>query len=273
MTDVETEDLRRFVELWQRAAADLVALARSIPEDEWDLPTDCAGWSVKDHVAHTAHLEAVLAGAPEETLHVDEAPHLRGLMSYYTEQGVLARRGRDMESLVVEIEQSAATRYAELQADPPSDGDAPAPRSPGGVGWSVRTLLSNRPFDIWMHEQDIRRATGRPGGYDSPAAAHVISTLGRALPMVVGKRLSPPPGTTVRVQVPDAGEEWTVRVGEDGRAGLETPDVEATTTARLSPEDFVVLAGGRRTPEETTAHVSGDEELGRRLLAKLAITP
>ena len=40
-------------------------------------------------------------------------------MNYYTEQGVLARRDRDMAALADEIEQAVATRYAELQADPP----------------------------------------------------------------------------------------------------------------------------------------------------------
>ncbi len=273
MSDPETDDLARLVELWQRAITDLLALARSLPVDEWDLPTDCPGWSVKDHVAHTAHLEAVLAGAPEETLEVAKAPHLRGLMNYYTEQGVLARRDRDMEALATEIARSVATRLRELQADPPTDGDAPAPRTPGGVGWSTGKLLANRPFDIWVHEQDIRRATDRPGGYDSPAAAHVISTLGRGLPMVVGKRLAPPPGSVVRVQVPDASEEWTVQVGPDGRAQLAMPDAEANATVVLSPEDFVVLAAGRRTPEQTSAHVTGDEELGHRLLGAMAITP
>ena len=56
--------LARLVEIWHEACADFVALAREIPREQWDLPTDLAGWSVKDNVAHTAHLEAVLAGAP-----------------------------------------------------------------------------------------------------------------------------------------------------------------------------------------------------------------
>ncbi len=42
-------------------------------------------------------------------------------MSYYTEQGVLARRDRDMAELADEIEQAVATRYAALRADPPTD--------------------------------------------------------------------------------------------------------------------------------------------------------
>jgi uncharacterized protein (TIGR03083 family) len=265
--------LTELIETWHEACTRFVALVREIPPEQWDLPTDLDGWSVKDNVAHTAHLEAVLAGAPEETIEVAEAPHLRGLMNYYTEQGVLARRDRDMAALADEIEQAVETRYAELLAEPPTDPSAAPPRTPGGAPWDTKTLLSNRPLDVWMHEQDVRRAIDRPGGYDCAAATHVLRTFGKALPMVVGKRVGPPPGTTVRVDVPDAGLSWSVRVGDDGRAAVVDGDGPATTAVTLSPEDFVVLAGGRRPPDVTDPRVDGDVELGRRLLAALAVTP
>ncbi len=271
------ERLVRWVEIWHRACTDFVSLARAIPREQWDLPTDLAGWSVKDNVAHTAHLEAVLAGTPEETIHVEEAPHLKGPMSYYTEQGVLARRDRDMESLADELEDAVATRYAALRANPPTDGSAAPPKTPGGIPWDTHTLLRNRPLDVWMHDQDIRRAIDRPGGYDSPVAEHVLGVYGLSLPMVVGKRVAPPPGTTVRVAVPAAGRTWTVAVGEDGRAApVDDPDddgVPATATVTLSPEDFVVLVGGRRPPEATRPSFEGDEDLGRRLIQVLSVTP
>jgi uncharacterized protein (TIGR03083 family) len=277
MSSPEQDQLARLVEVWHVACANFVALARSLPREQWDLPTDLEGWSVKDNVAHTAHLEAVLAGAPEETLEVAAAPHLVSFVNFYTEQGVLARRGRDMAELTDEIERSVALRYAELQAAPPTDGRASPPRTPGGAGWNVQTLLGNRPVDVWMHEQDVRRAVGRPGGYDSPAAAHTLRALGRALPMVVGKRVAPPPGTTIRVDVPDAGLCWTVQVGDDGRAaalaGEVAGEVAPTTTVSLSAEDFVVLSGGRRGPETTTPVIEGDAETAQRLLSQMAVTP
>jgi len=272
MTDPD-ESLARLVELWYGACSDFVALAREIPREQWDLPTDLEGWTVKDNVAHTAHLEAVLAGAPEETIEVGEAPHLKGLMNYYTEQGVLARRDRDMQSLADEIEQAVATRHDALMADPPTDGSAKPAKTPGDIGWDTHRLLSNRPVDVWMHEQDIRRAIGRPGGYSSPAAAHVLDVFGQALPMVVGKRVAPPVGTTVTLEVPDAGLSWTVRVGDDGRCAPVDEATTSTTTVRLSPEDFVVLAGGRRTPDATQPKIEGDEDLGHQLLRVLAVTP
>ncbi len=275
MTDAPEPDDRLvgLVEIWYAACTDFVALVREIPPEQWDLPTDLAGWSVKDNVAHTAHLEAVLAGAPEEMIEVAEAPHLKSPMSYYTEQGVLARRDRDMESLAEEIEQSVATRYAALQATPPTDPKAAPPRTPGGVPWDTRTLLNNRPFDVWMHEQDIRRAIERPGGFGGPPAEHVLRTLGRSLPMVVGKRVAPPVGTTIRVEVPEAGLRWSVRVGDDGRAAATDDALAAATTVTLSAEDFVVLAGGRRPVDTTQPRITGDEEIGRRLVESLAVTP
>jgi uncharacterized protein (TIGR03083 family) len=265
--------LVRLVEIWHHACTDFVALAREIPPEQWQLPTDLDGWCVKDNVAHTAHLEAVLAGAPEETLAVAEAPHLSSPTSFYTEQGVLARRDRDMETLTAELEQAVAARYSALQAEPPTDPKAAPPKTPGDAPWDFQTLLNNRPVDVWMHEQDIRRAIRRPGGYDSPVADHVLRTLGRSLSMVVGKRVSPPIGTTVRLEVPEAGLSWSARVGDDGRAAPVDDDVEATTTVTLSPEDFVVLAGGRRPPSATQPLIAGDEELGQRLLESMAVTP
>jgi uncharacterized protein (TIGR03083 family) len=272
MTDADAR-LAQLVETWHSACTQFVALARELPREQWDLPTDLEGWSVRDNVAHTAHLEAVLAGAPEETIEVAEAPHLKSLMSFYTEQGVLARRDRDVTSLADEIEQSVATRYAELLADPPTDPKAAPPRTPGGVPWDFQTLLSNRPLDVWMHEQDIRRATDRPGGYDSPVADHVLRTFGRGLPMVVGKRVSPPAGTTVRLEVPEADLGWTVQVGDDGRASVAGDDVQPDATIALRPEDYVVLAGGRRAAAETDPRISGDEQLATRVLESLAVTP
>ncbi|HEX4189597.1 MAG TPA: maleylpyruvate isomerase family mycothiol-dependent enzyme [Marmoricola sp.] len=265
--------LAELVETWRAAIAELVALARTIPEDQWDLPTDLEGWSVKDNVAHTAHLESVLAGGPEETVAVDAAPHIKDLGGFYTEQGVLARREKDMGALADEIEQSAAARYAELQADPPTDGAAAPPRTPAGIGWNNQTLLSNRPLDVWMHEQDVRRAIGAPGGYDSAAAAHTIRQFGGALPMVLGKRVAPPIGTSVQIDVTDAGQSWTAVIGEDGRAGRSETVDAPTVRISLSAEDLIVLAGGRRDLDATSPTYDGDAALGRAVLSSFCVTP
>ena len=88
--------LQEYVDTFDTAVAAFLDVVREVPEAQWEAPTDLDGWTVHDVVSHTAHLEAVLAGAPEETVAVPEGlDRLDSMSKRYTEQGVIARRGRD----------------------------------------------------------------------------------------------------------------------------------------------------------------------------------
>jgi hypothetical protein len=94
------------------------------------------------------------------------------------------------------------------------------------------------------------------------------------LPHVVG-RLAAPPGTVVTVdadgEVPVAA---TVRVAAGGQAVAENAaEAGATATVRMSTESLGRLAGGRVDPAAAAVEIEGDQELGRRLLAELNISP
>lgn len=269
MSDAEL--LAGYVETWKRACADFVALGRSLNPDQLHLATDLEGWDVFDNIAHTAHLEHVLATGEEETLEFEAGPHVKGVTGWYTEQGVVARRERDIADVLDELESAVKSRTADLDAAPPTDGKAMPPRTPGDVPWNNETLLGNRPLDVWMHEQDIRRAIGRPGGYDSPAAEHTIHRLAGGLPLVLGKRVAPPAGTSVRIDIEGVASIGAA-VGEDGRASFTVPE-EPNAGIAMSAETFVVLAGGRRPPDAVEYTVTGDEALGQAVVANLAITP
>src|SRR6187397_2323648 len=69
-------ELAGYVEVWWQAVNDFLDLLEQLPEEEWTTPTDLAGWDVKACAAHTAHLEGILAGNPEETAEVGEPPHV-----------------------------------------------------------------------------------------------------------------------------------------------------------------------------------------------------
>ncbi len=120
----DAERLAGYVEVWKGAVDDFVALLEQVPEDDWTTPTDLPGWDVKALAAHTAHLEGVLAGNPEETADVGEPPHVTGLMGLYTEIGVVNRRDRSGAEIVAEIREVTDRRYEQLRADPPTDADA-----------------------------------------------------------------------------------------------------------------------------------------------------
>lgn len=269
----DRELLSGYVGAWWQAINDFTDLLEELSVADWAKPTDLPGWDVKAVASHVAHLESVLAGQPEETADVGEPPHVTGLMGLYTEVGVVNRRDASPDAIINEIRSAATARHTALLADPPTDGGAKPERIFGGVPWDWRTLLRNRPLDVWMHEQDIRRAVDRPGGMDSIAARHTADYLAEGLGYVVAKRVGAPAGTTVVLEL-DGSAPIGFEVGDTGRGDrLPEPPAEPTVLLRMEREALILLAGGRGAPETGTVAVVGDDELGRRILDAMAITP
>ena len=267
-------DLQQHVDTWWASVGDLLDLAGELEPADWDAPTDLAGWDVRAVLSHVAHLEGVLGGAPHEQAEVPEdLPHVHGLMGQFTEIGVITRRDADPAQIVEEIRRYTAVRHDELLADPPTDPAALAPGIFGAIGWPTGTLLRNRPLDIWMHEQDVRRAVGRPGNLDTPGAQHSAGYLLESLGFVLGKRLKAASGTTLVAYV-EGHDPVAVTVGDDGR-GRTLPALpsEPDVTLRMDRETLILLAGGRRPAAAADVTAEGDLELAARFLTALAVTP
>lgn len=268
-----TDRLLTYIDVWWHAVGDFVALAATLAEDDWSRATDLPGWDVKAVVSHVAHLEGILGGAPGEHAEVGDAPHVRGPMGQFTEIGVLTRRETPPAEIVDQVRRYAAARHDALVAEPPTDPTAPAPGLFGAIGWDTARLLRNRPLDVWMHEQDVRRAVGRPGGMDSPGAEHATAYLLESLGFVLAKRAAAAPGTTLAAHVGD-GPTTAYGVGEDGRGHLlAAVPADPTVTLRMGRETFIRLAGGRGTVEPTAVAIDGDTDLGVRIVENLSVTP
>lgn len=265
------EELAGYVEVWWEAVDAFLGVLEHVPDDAWHTPSDLPGWDVHDIAAHTAHLEALLAGAEHDSVDIGEPPHVRGSMGQFTEQGVVARKDRTPDDLINEIRTSTTARRTALLEDPPTDPAAPAPGVFGLIGWDTRRLLRNRPLDLWMHEQDIRRALGMPGGLDSPAAAHTADYLAESLGIVVAKRAKAPAGTRVVLDID--GHARAVEVNDAGRAVPVEVPADPTVTIRTDRESFVLLAGGRRKPESGRVQLAGDPVLAERIVEVMAVTP
>ena len=267
-------DLQEYVDNWWVSVEDVVSLAEELRPEEWDLPTDLPGWDVRAVLSHVAHLEGVLGGGPHEQADVPaELAHVTGPMGQFTEIGVITRRDTPPAEIVDQIRRYATARHDDLLAQPPTDPEAPAPGIFGAIGWSNRTLLRNRPLDVWMHEQDVRRATGRPGNLDTPGARHSATYLLESLGFVLGKRVGAEPGTTLVVYV-EGHPPTAVTVDDSGRGGAlaEVPSAP-TATLRMDRESFLLLAGGRRPAAAENVTVEGDSDLAARVLTALAVTP
>ncbi|WP_169797311.1 maleylpyruvate isomerase family mycothiol-dependent enzyme [Janibacter limosus] len=258
--------------LWDETSQDLLAVLRELTDDDWARPA-LPGWSVQDVLAHLAHLESEAAEMPQpEGGRIDIAGEgNRPMPRDITEVGVVARRGRSAAELLEELE-TACVRRREVLADLDiSDLKAPAPGLVGELGWDLDTWLRNRPIDLWVHEQDIRVATGSPVVTASAGAAHVAALMTRVFPISL-RRL--PSGTAVVAHITGPqGRVLAGRVGEDGRAAPFDPSEGSDVTLEMDDVTWLRLTGGRITPDEAQVGISGDEGTAAIVLGRFNVTP
>ena len=146
----------------------VIALAEGLAPGDWDLPTACPGWSVKDNVVHVVSVEAMLLGRPTpEVALPDDLPHVRNDFGRVNEQWIESYRGRSTTEVLADLRGVIAERRAALAGMDQADFDAESftPAGPDSYGRFMRV----RVMDMWMHEQDIREAVGRPGHEDGQA--------------------------------------------------------------------------------------------------------
>lgn len=250
-------------------------LAASLDDADWEAPTDLPGWSVKDNISHIIGTERMIIGEPAPEVDVSHLPHLTGPFPAAMEPWVEARRDTPPAEVLTELREVTRGRVATLEAMTDEELDT--------VGWSpigdvpFRTFMRVRVFDCWMHEQDIRRATGRPGHLDGPAVEVALERFEQALGFIVGKKAGAPDGSTVVFDL-TAPTPRRYAVAVDGRAKV-VPDIpgDPTVTITMPLATFVALGGGRWSADDPRAVGSvactGDTELGARVIANMAFTP
>jgi uncharacterized protein (TIGR03083 family) len=242
----------------------MASLGDLLTEAEWKLPTECPGWSVQDNLAHIIGIECTILGRPDPNVEAGDGDHIKNDVGRANEVWVEAYRDRPGAEVLEAFRSVTGERLEGLRA-PGMDFGAES-WSPIGPG-TVRDLLPFRVFDSWVHEQDMRRAVGRPGGWDGATATASLDKVVEVMPMVVGKRVKPADGTVVLFEVIGPAARDVVIEMEDGRARLrDEPSVAPTVKIRLSGEVFVRLGTGRGDVDvilgSGTVEISGDAEIG-----------
>ena len=151
-----TEELERFEEL-----------IRSLDDEGWQAPTRCEGWTSADVAAHVVGTLSEIAngrfdgiGSPEGIARV-----------------VAERKGRSPAELGDELQQ-ARKAGADILAS--FDDESWAGPGPNDVSPSVGEGVEALWYDAYIHNQDIRAATGRPaerGPGLRVAVAHLADLL------------------------------------------------------------------------------------------------
>jgi hypothetical protein len=143
-------------------------------------------------------------------------------------------------------------------------GDRPAPN------W----LRVAREFtERWVHQQQIRDATGRPGLREARWVGPLLDTFAHSLPVAL-RDIDAPEGTVVEVAatgegggrwaVARRGDEWRLTAEAGGRpSSVVTVDVETLWRLYTKAID--------RDGARARAHMEGDETLASAVLAARAI--
>lgn len=235
--------------------------------------TDLPGWSVQDNVSHIVDIEQRLDGRPGPEHTPADLSHTRSEFGALNEVGVDWRRSRTGAEVLEEFRTTTSERLARFRAYGPDDFEADSwtPLGPG----KVRDLLPIRTLDCWVHEQDIRRALGRPGHTSGPAAETALDRLFGAFGYVVGKKAGVPEGTVVRLSVEGSR---TVTVGmTDGRAGPAPDDAEPDAEIVCDLPTYIALATGRwdrsTALQRGVLKLGGDEDMAGRVADALNVMP
>ncbi|UNO41041.1 maleylpyruvate isomerase family mycothiol-dependent enzyme [Streptomyces sp. MST-110588] len=268
--------LQPYIDAWTHSIEAISELVTPLTEGEWSRPTDLPGWSVRDVVSHIIGVECEMLGDPRpiHTLPRDLF-HVRTDFARRMELQVDVRRHHTGPEMTAELEYTVIRRARSLRNETRSPETVL--RGPLGEERSLQFLLRQRAFDVWVHEQDLRRALNAPGNLDSPGAQITRDLLLLALPKVVAKDAGAPAGSSVVVDVGGPVEFMrTVRVDAQGVGTVDASvPLGPAVTLSMDWEVYMRLACGRVRPAAVAEQIKidGDRALADSILGNFAITP
>ncbi|MFI9767525.1 maleylpyruvate isomerase family mycothiol-dependent enzyme [Streptomyces sp. NPDC052415] len=267
--------LQPYADAWTHSIEAISELVLPLVEGEWNRRTPCPGWSVRDVVSHVIGLDCEMLGDPRpiHTLPRDLF-HVTNDQQRYMEMQVDVRRHHTAPEMTSELEYTVIRRNRQLRNESRDPGTKV--RGPLGTEHTLEEAMRGHAFNVWVHEQDLRAALGRPGNLDSPGAQVARDVLLAALPDIVAVRAEAPRSSAIVFDVHGPVEFLrTIRVDIQGRGTLETaPALGPAAALSLDWETFVRLACGRVTPEGVADRIKaeGDLALAGAILRNFTVT-
>jgi uncharacterized protein (TIGR03083 family) len=231
------------IEAFARAAAAFDAVLVSLDESAWSLPV-LRDLDVQALVGHLIGVEAdvrrSLAGDPAvaDVDHVDS-----------TQADADAQTGQPPAQTRAAWRRAADDTLAEVAQGVDLDGEV----AMHGMRLSAGDLLVVRAFELWTHENDIRRAAGLPLSSPDASTLQLMTGLAvRLLPHGVTRAGLPVAGLNVHlVLTGPGGGTWDVALGEGTG---DTDRVSIVTDA----VEFCRLVANRVAPDDLDLHVTGN---------------
>jgi uncharacterized protein (TIGR03083 family) len=239
-----------------------LALVTSFSDDDWEKPTACTLWNVRQVVAHVTGACASYAHWSEfkrqGNSKVQRQYRARGL-SFLDSMNQIQVDDRASSTPAVLINELRIVGPRSIATRARIPALLRALRVPvtalGGIvpiGY-LTDLIYTR--DMWMHRLDLCRATGREMVLTPEHDGRVVALVVRDL----GKKL------TAKLRTTSVAYHLS---GDIGGIWLLGPKSSPAATIHLNVLDFNLLASGRLTPEEaeSRASIEGDTALAREVL-------
>jgi uncharacterized protein (TIGR03083 family) len=253
----------RGVESLKADHLEVLAIARSLSDDEWMAPSGCEGWRTKDVIAHLACTFRTIV--EPGTLPQGVAGDLEATQ----EVGVAERKDWPPAQVLGEYEELGG-RALEALAGLQTPGVAENVIPIENAGQYPLHLVANAlAFDHYCHlRNDI--LTPR-GSVDRPAPPHDDLRLGATMDWLIAG-LPQMPGQAIVDAVSEpvvldltgpGGGTWTIKPGPEVAEGAAD---DAAATVSSSAQDFVVWATRRTSWRGSNVSIDGDKDLAERVL-------
>jgi uncharacterized protein (TIGR03083 family) len=244
------------LEVFRRVVARIDALLTSFDPDEWSCPS-ARYRSVQNMVGHLVGVEeaflAVLGGGADPVIGSEHAAMTEDAQRRQADRPALDTRREWFER--------ASASIAALEAM-----DLDAPIAFYGATFTLDELLVIRAFELWIHDEDLRRATRRSlEAPDAETLARMVQTAVALLPAGVALSGRDVGATAARlVLTGPGGGTWDVN--------LDGGDVARPADARVVVDAawFCRIVGNREDATTAGAVITGTPEVARDLLVGAA---
>ena len=236
-------------EAFSRAASAFYAVLCSLDDDDdgWRTPV-LRGLDVQGLVGHLIGVEEdvhrALAGDPD----VADAEHVESTQAAALDQAT--RRPAQTRA--------DWRRAVDRTLDLVRPADARSRVAVHGLRLSADALLVVRAFELWTHENDIRRAVGWAPSVPDPSTLRLMTDLAARLLPHAGAALPEPVDVRLVLTGPGGGT-WDVTMG--------SPPAAASVAIVTDAVGFCRLAANRVAPADLDVSVTGDPARAAAVLA------
>jgi uncharacterized protein (TIGR03083 family) len=238
-------------EAFSRAADAFYGLLCALGDDDWRLPV-LRGLDVQCLVGHLIGVEddvrRCLSGDPQ----VADASHIDS-----TQPAAARQAGRPAAQTRAEWRRAAGRTLDMVRALGGPGGKVAV----HGMRLPLGALLIVRAFELWTHDNDIRRAAGLPPSVPDPSTLRLMTGLAaRLLPHAAARTGLDEPISVHLVLTGPCGGTWDVTIGQ---RPPDTASIGIVTDA----VGFCRLVANRVTPADLDLHITGDPAQAGRVLA------